>query len=1798
MKPRIIPPARPSAIIAAAIARRSIPVACAIMMVVTPAARAALTWDANGATTGQTDGGGVWLTASQWWDGSANATWGSGSDAIFGNGGAGGAVTLASATAANSLTMNAFTGTYTLGTSGNTLTISNGITMNTGAGALTFAGAIALTGGVTINSGAGVLTFGTVLATAPTIAASQTFTNNSTNTLTVQGLNCAGFKITKAGTGSLIISGNNNGTHGTITAASEWSVNAGTLILNNGNYCLGQTGVKLTLNGGNLDTTSGQNNGNQNSNPVQNWNANWSWLGSAAFFNIGTGAVTLGINPVQVTVTNTLTVGGAIGGGANGLTKAGTGTLMLSGADTYSGTTTVNGGVLRLGNATSLSGGLGVSGGTSALTINGGVVELGATDLLRNLGSGASQFQITGGTSGFSSYAGLHNVVINNDPTTEVQWGSANFAPTTLVLNETTATDPLIFQNKLDLNGTARTINVNAPISAPATISGDIRTSSGSNIGLTKGGTGILILSGNNTYNGVTTVTGGILSVTSPAALPGYATLSNVVINGGTVACTIGGSGWTTAEVDSLLGAATKTSGGLGIDTSNGNVTQWTAFAGGLGLNKLGANTLTLNQANSYTGPTTVTAGTLKVLNSASGYSQNLGSLTIAGPDITILSDYNTGVGGGTLSTTFGTLTRNAGATLNIALNGGTPATANTSNTGDNLVKLSGSGFINTGVFYGGADFAWIDGAGSFVRAPIYGADANTVDNPTSPLSVFSGTVHYRLTGDFTQTSTGGGASLKIDGGAGKTFTQSTGALTPAAILKTGGGAYTLSSPSGTAIRGLNGNLIVRTDGSTDQIIAQGAGNGTAYNLTKSGAGTLTYTTSGIGLNNIYVNGGTLEFGTTGSISSAIYPVFIGSGATFLYNSTTAQTLSASISGGGNLTKNNTSALTLSGVNYFTGTTLISGGTLTLSSTRALSASTLDTANSIANSLKTTVTTLTLGGLTGGKNLKESATTGIFASSSGYSSVTALTLNPGAGATPSYSGVIGNGASGMTLTKIGAGTQTLTGVNTYTGGTNVTVGILEIGGAGQLGSGTYAANIANLATLRYNSTAPQTLGGVISGAGTLVKANASTLTLTGVNTYTGTTSLTAGTLALSGSGAIANSPKIELASGTTFDVSGLTTPLTLASGQVLKADATGADPTGTLALGNQGLTLAAGGVNFPAYGGGATAPLTLSGSSALALNSAPLTITTTATLTAGPHILIAAGDTATVTGTPGNLTLNGALNPSFATLSVDGNHNLVLTISAATPTITLYGSTTATAFTTTYGTPSTAQGFSGFGNDLTADITATAPTGYEVSSDGTTYGPTATLVQAGGTVSFSALSLRLAATATVTGAYDSQSIVLSSPGATSVNITTAASDNMVSKKSLTVSGLSVTASSKPYNGTTAAVVSASPALESAEAIGTGMPSDGKPFTGDTVLLIGTATGIYNSKDVESATTVTFGGLSLAGGQAGNYSLTMPGTVSASITPKALSILPPTVTKMYDGGTSAGNVALSALSGLVGTETLGIIDSATPYPSKDVGSAYPVTVSYTLSNGSNGGVMANYSSLGTSSITNAAITKANASVGVTPYSVAHDGLPHTATVDFITGVNGESGASVGTANVSNTTHTAAATYNDSWSFTGSANYNDIAATAIIDTITGSGYTTWTSGPFLHPLTDTNPAHDFDGGGLSTAIEWVVKGDPTNPADDASVTPTLDNTTDPSHFLFVFRRAAAAAADTNTTISVEYGSDLSGWRNTIDNGTADGVTTTVATNGFGTDIDKVTVAIPRALASGSKLFARLKVAIATP
>jgi hypothetical protein len=141
----------------------------------------------------------------------------------------------------------------------------------------------------------------------------------------------------------------------------------------------------------------------------------------------------------------------------------------------------------------------------------------------------------------------------------------------------------------------------------------------------------------------------------------------------------------------------------------------------------------------------------------------------------------------------------------------------------------------------------------------------------------------------------------------------------------------------------------------------------------------------------------------------------------------------------------------------------------------------------------------------------------------------------------------------------------------------------------------------------------------------------------------------------------------------------------------------------------------------------------------------------------------------------------------------------------STPTIT--GAATTSAFTTTYGTVSAAQTFAVSGSNLTANLVATAPAGFEVSSDGATYGSTAFFAQSSGSAS-GTLHVRLATTAAVLGNYNSQNIVLTSTGATSVNVTTAISGNSVSAKALTISGL--TAANKDVDGTTSATVTGTP----------------------------------------------------------------------------------------------------------------------------------------------------------------------------------------------------------------------------------------------------------------------------------------------------------------------------------------------------------------------------------------------------
>lgn len=278
-----------------------------------------------------------------------------------------------------------------------------------------------------------------------------------------------------------------------------------------------------------------------------------------------------------------------------------------------------------------------------------------------------------------------------------------------------------------------------------------------------------------------------------------------------------------------------------------------------------------------------------------------------------------------------------------------------------------------------------------------------------------------------------------------------------------------------------------------------------------------------------------------------------------------AMSLRSVLAGTAGFTKAGSATLTLSGTNTFSGATIISAGTLSLGTNAlALQNSALNTLNSLSGTasagLKISGTALTLGGLTGNKNLASVFTT----TSGGYSGLTALTLNPGTGATASYSGVIANGAAGMTLTKTGLGTQILTGTNTYSGATTVTLGTLSLGSnlsatsAVIVDGGTLTSSVANV-NLGVGAVSMSSGAITPGGAGTVgsftLAANQAFSTTGGtlnidlissvsfdqiIGSGTGTFSLTDTTLALSGLTSVAGTYQLFSGFGGTNSVSGLT----------------------------------------------------------------------------------------------------------------------------------------------------------------------------------------------------------------------------------------------------------------------------------------------------------------------------------------------------------------------------------------------------------------------------------------------------------------------------------------------------------------------------------------------------------------------------------------------------------------------------------------------------------------------------------
>jgi autotransporter-associated beta strand protein len=252
--------------------------------------------------------------------------------------------------------------------------------------------------------------------------------------------------------------------------------------------------------------------------------------------------------------------------------------------------------------------------------------------------------------------------------------------------------------------------------------------------------------------------------------------------------------------------------------------------------------------------------------------------------------------------------------------------------------------------------------------------------------------------------------------------------------------------------------------------------------------------------------------------------------------------LNVNVSGTGGLVINETTTIQIApGTSLtYTGPTLVIGGTLQAGFAGAFSPNSAFTVNSTLdlNGFNNTVGSL-------------SGTGTVF--NDGATPATLTVGNDNSNST--FSGVLEDGVSVLQLTKSGTGVLTLTGANTYTGGTSISAGTLRLGNGGTTGSIT--GNVIDNGVLAFDRSDVFIFGGVISGTGKVVNLGSGTLTLAGTNTYTGTTILTAGVLKAGSTGAFSAGSAFTVNVDATLDLNGFDNTVGSLSGSGLVTNSGG-----------------------------------------------------------------------------------------------------------------------------------------------------------------------------------------------------------------------------------------------------------------------------------------------------------------------------------------------------------------------------------------------------------------------------------------------------------------------------------------------------------------------------------------------------------------------------------------------------------------------------------------------------------------
>ncbi len=817
--------------------------------------------------------------------------------------------------------------------------------------------------------------------------------------------------------------------------------------------------------------------------------------------------------------------------GTGNVTQNGPNTITLSGVNTYTGQTNVNAGKIISTNTNTLSGNINIAPGAIYQTPGGGSLKVYGDGTLKIVSGNANSITSNMTKNAVVEISGMTDFLNSN---AGGQWGN-NLAKVRI------------------LNGTNVDIGSNCIIQASGFISeGGFSTRWGdraSSIRMVGDGTYL-----NTGTMGISPYTGGpnyTQTGIGTQIFTGNTRLGDLSINNGILQF-----GINTNTTYNLVGTTNTIAAGAKIvDQSNSNNTISVVIGGAGSIEKNGSGILTMTGANTYTGATTINDGVLQIGNG--GTTGSIASTSNIINNSSLI--YN-------VSTNPLTQSQLISGTGNIINNGTGKIILTAANT------YSGGTTINAGAMVMNTDNPFGTGALTInTNGTLRISDGDNVDAQlTNPITLNGGTIYNISSG--AANSPGSNLSGLITNNGVTSYIRTyynthhlilSGGLagTGNLILTEGGGLY----PGGIIKLSAPGTFsgTVNITGKCCQIYPVDILNNNALQFA-----TVDMTPATL---NAYLRISTpnaLIAGLTGGTTNSYIFNADATQRILTVNNTTDFTYNGliGISGDANanklsLVKTGTGKLTLSGANTYTGTTLVSNGTLSLSynggtigsgdyivnqgGTLDLTTSNYWTFNPTNFTINGGIVTLTAAGganrvglvgknitfgptgggtITIGANVNATWSNNTFITQGGARNVIngsgfnlnfgSMNFNVARGTDPTIDLLVDATAwnSNFGMSKDGNGILAISNAFTFTGGLNINAGTLQIGNGGAGGSIPNAANINDAATLVYNTTTNLTQTQVISGAGTIIKNSTNNLTLDGANTYTGGTTINAGTI--------------------------------------------------------------------------------------------------------------------------------------------------------------------------------------------------------------------------------------------------------------------------------------------------------------------------------------------------------------------------------------------------------------------------------------------------------------------------------------------------------------------------------------------------------------------------------------------------------------------------------------------------------------------------------------------------------------